>query len=161
MLQLLVLCCALAPAPFKHAPAPHAILAAPDGARKLADRLNSPEFVRAVLKIKFPIAPPAVTEEWARSRFRAVALADGKSVRLSVERGSQEEAINFLEAAIEEHLRRIVPGRRSRLADAEKHLGTDMRKIPPKYRKAVRDYFRKLYNKDAPNAVIVWPRPGR
>src|SRR4051794_7864175 len=99
MLPLLVLCAVLAPAPFKRAPAPYAILAAPTGAGKLADVLNSPEFVRAVLKIKLPFAPPPVAEEWARSRFRAVALADGKSVRISVGRCTHHEATEFLEAA--------------------------------------------------------------
>lgn len=160
MLPVLVLSAALAPAPFTRpaAPAASAVLAAPGGARQLADLLNSPGFIRGALLIKFPIAAPPVSEAWARERFRAAPRPDGKSVSLTVERCTPDEGLRLLEAAVEAHLRRVVSGRGERLRGMDKRLREAANKLPPKHQALIRDYVRRLYIRDAEGVVLAWPR---
>jgi hypothetical protein len=161
MLHLAALLAAAAPAPFlKPAPPmPYAVLAAPGvAAADLAAQIASQDFLLAAMRIRFP-APPEVSPEWVRPCLRLTPQHDGRSVRVELVRCNEAAALGVLEVIVEEHLRRHVPARRARMRENEGKLKAELLRLPPKYRVLIREYFRKLHEKEHDGLVLRWPEP--
>ncbi len=159
--MLAVLLAVCAPAPFLHPAVPQAHLAAPGlTASALAPRFTSPAFVANALALPVHGLPePRPSPEWVLDRLRVIPQADGRSVRLVMERCANEAALAVLDALTEQHLRLAVPAHRQRIARNEQEARDNpkWRDLSPKHRALVLDYFRKLARHQAEGVILAGP----
>ncbi|MBY0229357.1 MAG: hypothetical protein K2W96_08775 [Gemmataceae bacterium] len=144
MLPLLLLC---APAPFLRPAVAEAVLAAP-GLEPPA--LLAPPFVARALSMP---GAPKVAPEWVRERLRAVRHPQG--IRLTMERCGEGEGVAVLEALADRHLADRIGKKGSRENEL---IARELPKMPPKHRKLVLEYFRKLRRTEMADLIPVAPR---